>query len=151
MTTMEIRDEREEHNRFSAYVQGSRIGYASWILVGETVLLPHVEVDADRHDLGIGSLLVRRVFDEARSRGYTVLALCPFAHRWADLHPAYRDVVRNPKAGELAAVNALLAADQTMRTLHRDEPKLLTKIMEPGVVPDPLSPTGPADQGTNAW
>lgn len=125
MTTMEIRDEREEHNRFAAYVEGKRIGYASWIQVRETVLLPHVEVDADRHDLGIGSLLVRRVFDEARMRGYTVLALCPFAHRWADLHPAYQDVVRTPKAGELAAVNSLLAADQTMRTLHQDEPTTL--------------------------
>jgi predicted GNAT family acetyltransferase len=138
MTTMEIRDEREEHNRFAAYVEGKRIGYASWILVGETVLVPHVEVDADRHDLGIGSLLVRRVFDEARGRGYTVLALCPFAHRWADLHPAYRDVVRTPKAGELVAVNSLLAADQTMRTLHQDEPKLLEKMMKPGAVPDAI-------------
>ena len=138
MTTMEIRDEREDHNRFAAYVEGRRIGYASWILVGETVLLPHVEVDEDRHDLGIGSLLVRRVFDEARTRGYTVLALCPFAHRWADLHPAYRDVVRTPKAGELGAVNALLAADQTMRTLHQDEPKLLEKMMERGAVPDAI-------------
>jgi predicted GNAT family acetyltransferase len=136
MTTMEIRDECEEHNRFAAYVEGRRIGYASWILVGETVLVPHVEVDADRHDLGIGSLLVRRVFDEARARGYTVLALCPFAQRWADLHPAYRTVVRKPKAGELVAVNSLLAADQTMRTLHRDEPKLLEKMMENGPVPD---------------
>lgn len=136
MTTLEIRDEREDHNRFAAYVGGERIGYASWILVRDTVLLPHVEVDEDRHDLGIGSLLVRRVFDEARARGYTVLALCPFARRWADLHPAYRDVVRRPKAGELAAVNALLAADQTMRTLHRDEPKLLEKVIEGGALPD---------------
>lgn len=150
MTTMEIRDEREDHNRFAAYVEGRRIGYASWILVGETVLVPHVEVDADRHDLGIGSLLVRRVFDEARSRKYTVLALCPFAHRWADLHPAYKDVVRTPKAGELSAVNALLAADQTMRTLHRDEPKLVEKVVEPGVLPDALNPAGPTDQGA-AW
>jgi predicted GNAT family acetyltransferase len=136
MTTMEIRDEREDHNRFAAYVEGKRIGYASWILVRETVLLPHVEVDEDRHDLGIGSLLVRRVFDEARARGYTVLALCPFARRWADLHPAYRDVVRTPKAGELAAVNSLLAADQTMRLLHRDESKLLEQAVGHRSIPD---------------
>jgi predicted GNAT family acetyltransferase len=135
MTTMEIRDERDEHNRYAAYVEGRRIGYASWIQVHETVLLPHVEVDEDRHDLGIGSLLVRQVFDEARARGFTVLALCPFARRWADLHPAYRDVVRAPKVGELAAVNSLLAADQTLRVLHRDDPKLLDRPLEPGPAP----------------
>jgi predicted GNAT family acetyltransferase len=141
MTTMEIRDEREEHNRYAAYVEDRRIGYASWILVHETVLLPHVEVDEDRHDLGIGSLLVRRVFDEARARGFTVLALCPFARRWADLHPAYRDVVRAPKAGELAAVNSLLAADQTLRILHRDDSKLLERPLEPGPLPGVLPGT----------
>ncbi len=138
MTTMEIRDEREEHNRFAAYVGATRIGYASWILVRETVLLPHVEVDEDRHDLGIGSLLVRRVFDEARAEGYTVLALCPFASRWADLHPAYQDVVRRPKAGEVAAVNSLLAADQTMRLLHRGESKLLEHALEHAPMPEAI-------------
>jgi GNAT superfamily N-acetyltransferase len=89
--------------------------------VRETVLIPHIEVDADRHDLGIGSLLMRRILDDARAEGHTVLALCPFAHRWVDLHPNYRDVARRPKAGETAAVNALIAADRTMRLLHRAE------------------------------
>jgi predicted GNAT family acetyltransferase len=114
-----IADERESDQRYAAYVEGRQVGHASAILVRQTVLLPHVEVDPAMHDLGIGSLLVRRVLDDARAEGHTVLALCPFARRWADLHPAYRDVVRRPRAGELAAVNSLLAADRTMRLLHR--------------------------------
>jgi predicted GNAT family acetyltransferase len=130
METLEIRDEREEHQRYSAYVEGVRIGFASWILVRETVLLPHVEVDPDRHDLGIGSMLVRRVYDDARAEERTVLALCPFARRWADLHPAYQDVARTPKAGELTAVKSLIEADQTMRLLHRDEAKQLVEQVD---------------------
>lgn len=126
MTAMEIRDEREDHSRYSAYVDGLRIGFASWIQVRDTVLLPHVEVDADRRDLGIGSMLVRRAMDDARAEGHTVLALCPFTRRWVALHPAYRDVARRPKAGELGAINSLLEADRTMRLLHHDEPKLLS-------------------------
>jgi hypothetical protein len=47
--------------------------------------------------------------------------LCPFARRWADLHPEYLDVARTPEAGELAAVNSLIEAERTMRVLHRDE------------------------------
>lgn len=126
MTSMEIRDERADHSRYSAYVDGQRIGFASWIQVRDTVLLPHVEVDEDRRDLGIGSMLVRRAMDDARAEGRSVLPLCPFTRRWVDLHPAYLDVARRPKAGEIGAVRSLLEADRTMRVLHHDEPKLLS-------------------------
>jgi predicted GNAT family acetyltransferase len=120
MTGFVIEDERERENRYAAYLDGRRVGRASAIIVRETVLVPHIEVDADRHDLGIGSLLMRRILDDARAEGHTVLAMCPFARRWVELHPNYRDVSRRPKAGETLAVNALIAADRTMRLLHRD-------------------------------
>jgi hypothetical protein len=137
MTTMEIKDEREDHSRYSAYVDGLRIGFVSWIQVKDTVLLPHIEVDEDRRDLGVGSMLVRRAMDDARGEGCTVLPLCPFTRRWVELHPAYVDVARRPKAGELGAVNSLLEADRTMRLLHHDESKLLTLGAVPVATPLP--------------
>jgi predicted GNAT family acetyltransferase len=115
-----IGDEREQGHQYCAYLGGRRIGRLSAILVCQTVLVPHVEVDPERRDLGIGSLLVRRVLEDARREGRSVLALCPFAKRWVDLHPGYRDVARRPAPGEVTAVAALLAADRTMRLLHRD-------------------------------
>ncbi|HET9169441.1 MAG TPA: GNAT family N-acetyltransferase [Actinospica sp.] len=118
MNALVIEDERELEHRYAAYLDGRLVGHAGAILVRETILAPHVEVEPDKHDLGIGSLLVRRVYDDARAEGHTVLALCPFARRWADLHPAYRDVARRPRAGELAAVGSLIAAERTMRLLH---------------------------------
>lgn len=120
MNTLIIIDEREDDNRYAAYLDGERIGVASAIQVGDTVLIPHVEVSPGKRDLGIGSLLVRSALDDARSEGHTVLALCPYARRWADLHPKYRDIVRRPRAGERAAIDALVAADRTMRHLHHD-------------------------------
>ncbi|MBR7827755.1 N-acetyltransferase [Actinospica sp. MGRD01-02] len=120
MSKLVIEDERELEQRYAAYLDGRLVGCASAILVRETVLAPSVEVEPGKHDLGIGSLLLRRVFDDARAEGHTVLALCPYARRWADLHPGYRDVVRKPRAGELAAVGSLIAADRTMRLLHHD-------------------------------
>jgi predicted GNAT family acetyltransferase len=118
MSMLVIEDEREIDHRYAAYLGGRLVGHASAILVRETILAPHVEVDQDKHDLGIGSLLVRRVFDDARLEGHTVLTLCPFTRRWADLHPVYRDVFRRPRAGELTSIGALIAADRTMRLLH---------------------------------
>ena len=141
MTSIEIRDEREEHSRYSAYIDGLRIGFASCTQVRDTVLLPYVEVDVDRRDLGIGSLLVRRVMDDARTEGNTVLPLCPFARRWADLHPDYLDVARRPKAGEVAAVRSLLEADRTMRVLHHEEPRVDNADSEPETQPEAQSET----------
>ena len=149
MTSMEIRDERDEQSRYSAYIDGLRIGFVSCIQVRDTVLLPYVEVDIDRRDLGLGSLLVRRVMDDARTEGNTVLPVCPFAQRWTDLHPEYVDVARRPKAGELAAVRSLLEADRTMRVLHHDEPKLNSPNPEPETEPsgtaEPPQTPGSAD------
>ena len=125
MTTMEIRDEREDRARYAAYVEGVRIGFASSILVNDTILLPYVEVDEERRDLGIGSMLVRRALDDARAEGNSVIALCPFVRRWVDLHPDYLDVARRPRSGELGAVNSLVAADRTMRLLRHEEPRAL--------------------------
>jgi predicted GNAT family acetyltransferase len=118
VNNLTIKDERENGNRYAAYLGEARVGTLSALLVHGTVLLPHIEVDATRHDLGIGSILVRRALDDARAEGHTALAISPFVKRWADLHPTYRDVVRKPMAGELAAVSSLIAADRTLRLLH---------------------------------
>jgi len=131
MTTMEIRDERAQRSRYAAYVEGVRIGFASCVQVHDTILLPHVEVDPERRDLGLGSMLVRRVLDDARAEGNTVIPLCPFARRWVDLHPDYAQVARTPKPGERGAMNSLVQADRTMRLLHQEESKILVLDVEP--------------------
>jgi predicted GNAT family acetyltransferase len=69
MNTFVILDEREEENRYAAYLEGQCIGRASAIVVKETVLIPHVEVEPAKRDLGIGSPLLRRAFDDARTEG----------------------------------------------------------------------------------
>lgn len=115
-----IRDERETDNGYAAFLENRRIGRASAILVTDTILITHVEVDPAARDLGIGSLLVRRAFDDARREGHSVLALCPFARRWVDWHPDYRDVAREPKAGERTALAALVAAERTQHTPQHD-------------------------------
>ena len=114
--TLEIKAE-EGRERYTAYLDGRAVGSAQWILVRDTVLVPFVRVAPEDHDTGIGSLLMRRIFDDARASQRTVLALCPFARRWTQLHPAYRGTARDPRWGERAAIRALLLAARTRRQL----------------------------------
>ena len=116
-----ILDERESENGYAAYLDGERIGQTSAILLTDTILITHVEVDPDKRDLGIGSLLMRRAFDDARREGHTVLALCPFARRWVDWHPGYRDIAREPRAGERSALAALIASDRATHAPDRGQ------------------------------
>jgi len=98
-------------------VDGRRVGHAAWALVRETVVLPHIRVQARWRDAGIGSLLARRAFDDARAEGHSVLPWCPFMRRWAQLHPGYRDVVRPPRPAEVPSIRAAVAAAETLEEL----------------------------------
>lgn len=111
---LEIRDERDEC-RYSAYLDGRRVGHAAWLLIRETVVLPHVRVDADV--VGVGSLLVRRAFDDARAEGHSVLPWCPYTRRWAQLHPGYRDVARRPRTGERTFVQRAVNATEALEEM----------------------------------
>lgn len=110
----EIRDERDEC-RYSAYLDGRRVGHVAWLLIRETVVLPHVRVDADV--VGVGSMLVRRAFDDARAEGHSVLPWCPYTRRWALLHPGYRDVARRPRAAERTFIQRAVTATEALEEM----------------------------------
>jgi predicted GNAT family acetyltransferase len=116
--SIEIRDEREV-GRYTAYLDGRRIGYATWVKVHDTVVLPHAEVAPAWERQGIGSMLARRAFEDARADGLAVLPLCPFMKRWAELHPEFRDIVRTPRPGEMPAVNDAVHAARTLEALAK--------------------------------
>lgn len=124
--TIEIRDEREERGRYAAYLDGQRLGHATWVKVHDTVVLPHTEVELEWEGRGIGSLLARRAFDDARADGLTVLPFCPFMKRWAELHPDYRDVVRTPRPGELPSIESAVHAAQTLELLAKSSDEATT-------------------------
>lgn len=116
---LEIRDERGGY-RYSAYCDGRRVGHAAWVLVRQTVVLPHIDVDESWHGLGVGSQLARRAFDDARADGHSVLPYCPFMRRWAQLHPEYRDVARRPRPGEPASIHGTVAAAEALEEMGLD-------------------------------
>ena len=143
--TLEIKAE-EGRERYTAYLDGRPVGSAQWILDRDTVLVPYVRVAPEDHDKGIGSLLMRRICDDARQHDRTVLALCPFARRWKQLHPAYRDTTREPRWGERGAIRALLLAARTRRQL--DGFSGFSDVTDDSDEPLPVSSTGVSSGGT---
>lgn len=123
--TLEIRDERGEC-RYSAYLGGRRVGHAAWVLVRKTVVLPHVCLDTDARAAGVGSLLLRRAFDDARAEGHTVLPWCPYTRRWAQLHPGYADVARRLRVGERSFVQRAVGAAEVLEEMTLSRPPRLT-------------------------
>jgi predicted GNAT family acetyltransferase len=57
------------------------------------ITLYHTEVQEGFEGQGIGSGLVRGVFDDARARGLRVDPKCPFVVRWLERHKDQADIL----------------------------------------------------------
>ncbi len=60
------------------------------------IVLVHTEVQEGFEGQGIGSRLVKAVFDDVRSRGGKVIPQCPFILRWLERHPEQHDLLASP-------------------------------------------------------
>lgn len=109
----EIRAEREEH-RYSAFLDGARIGHAAWVRVGDVVVVPHVYVDALYRSTGVESDLAGAICADAQKEGATVLASSVFLQRFAYRHPQYDKVLREPHPGEMALIGPLVDAAESI-------------------------------------
>jgi hypothetical protein len=54
--------------------------------------LIHTEVDESLERRGLGSTLVTKALDDARSEGLEVVPLCPFVEWFIEQHPEYQDL-----------------------------------------------------------
>lgn len=83
-----------ERERFEARDEAGEIaGVVTYQLSGNIMVYTHTEVDAEYEGRGVGSTLARVVMDDARSKGRTVVPLCPFLADWLEKHPEYNDIV----------------------------------------------------------
>lgn len=80
-------------HRFEATVDDAVAGFAEYELSGDTMILPHTEVDPSFGGQGVGSALARFALDEARRRGVTVLPLCSFIRGYLERHPDDADLL----------------------------------------------------------
>jgi len=89
---MEMRDDTENH-RYVAEIDGKVVGSAVYHLRNGRHIFVHTEVDAAHEGEGVGSDLARYALDDVRSKGGTVVPVCPFIAAYVKRHPEYQDLV----------------------------------------------------------
>jgi uncharacterized protein len=87
-----VRDNAEQR-RYELYVGDTLAGFADYHAQPGLVTVLHTEVDAAFDGRGLGSKLLRAMFDDVRGRGARVLAVCPFARSFLQRHDEYADLV----------------------------------------------------------
>jgi predicted GNAT family acetyltransferase len=101
MATAEFVDDRDAR-RYRLLVEGEEVGFVDYDPVGsESILIKHTEVGSQHAGRGYGSELVRRVIEDARARGLSVIPICPYALNYIRRHPEHRDAVRAEMRGNL--------------------------------------------------
>lgn len=84
--------------RYEAHMDGRLAGFSAYIRTPEMIAFLHTEVDPEFEGRGVGSALARQALDEARERGQSVLAACPFIAGWIAHHPDYQDLEYTPRS-----------------------------------------------------
>lgn len=85
----------EDGHRYSARLDGVEVAWSEVDTIGGTsLLIKHTEVVPGREGHGYGSALIRRLLDEVRAQGRTVMPLCVFAANFMRTHPETLDLVR---------------------------------------------------------
>lgn len=93
--TIEVTD-APEATRFEARVDGELAGFIQYKVRPEAVVLVHTQVLDEYEGKGVGSVLVRRVLDDIRSRDGKIIPTCPFVAEYIRRHPDYLNVVAPP-------------------------------------------------------
>lgn len=82
-----------EKSRFEAYLDGQRMGKASYRLSNTSITFTHTEVDDAAEGKGVGSAIAQTALDSARERGLGVVPECKFIAHYISRHPEYLDLV----------------------------------------------------------
>ncbi len=82
-----------QRNRYELVMGERVVGFADYFLDGQVITVPHVEVEPAARGGSLGSLLVRSMLDDVRSRGLSIRPLCPFVRVYIRGHEEYADLV----------------------------------------------------------
>ena len=90
-------ENQPDQSRYALISDGEVIGVAEYDLRDDAIVFTHTEVDPDAGQDGLGSKLVRAALDDVRSKGGSVVPLCPFVRGWIDRHQDYADLVASSR------------------------------------------------------
>jgi predicted GNAT family acetyltransferase len=90
--TVTIRQNHEEQ-RYEAIVDGRLAGYVTYVEKPGGIVYVHTEVEDAFEGQGIGGRLAAGALDDARARGLSVVAQCPFIAEYIRRHPDYQPLL----------------------------------------------------------
>lgn len=85
----------EERSRYELLIDGEVVGVADYQIDGDTVIMPHTEIEASRRGQGLGETLVRAALDDIRTTGRRVVPRCWFVRDFIEANADYADL-RSP-------------------------------------------------------
>jgi uncharacterized protein len=83
----------DSQNRYELVMGGTVVGVADYRIVGDTVVMPHTQIDPSHRGQGLGAVLVRAALDDIRSSGRTVDAQCWFVAEFIEANEEYADLL----------------------------------------------------------
>jgi uncharacterized protein len=84
---------REDLGRYEVLVGGHTAGFVEFRDVGGVREFTNSQVDAEFEGRGLGSTLMAQTLDAERAAGRRIRPRCPFAKRFIERNPEYRDLV----------------------------------------------------------
>ncbi|TDW94970.1 MULTISPECIES: GNAT family N-acetyltransferase [Kribbella] len=108
MSEEELIDNTEQ-GRFELHRDEHLVGWLYYTrLRPNRYALRHTEVEAGHQHQGVASAMIRRVFDEIRTREGTVTAICPFVADFVSRTSTYDDLIdpRHPGYPDRATAEA---------------------------------------------
>lgn len=91
---VDLQVEHNEDARQFEVKMGEHVALLQYLLRDHEIVFIHTEVPAPFEGKGIGSKLARAGLEYAKTKGFAVVARCPFVARYIQKHPEYAGLVK---------------------------------------------------------
>jgi predicted GNAT family acetyltransferase len=93
--SIEVSDapERERFEARDSDADQALAGFMTYQLTGNIIAFTHVDVSPGYEGGGVNDALARAAMDDARTRGRTVVPICPSLAEWLTRHREYDKIV----------------------------------------------------------
>ncbi|HEY2555771.1 MAG TPA: GNAT family N-acetyltransferase [Diaminobutyricibacter sp.] len=83
-----------ELNRYVILKDDEQVGFTEYHIHDDEIDFYHTEVDPERREGGLASILVQSALDDVRDNSdRRLVASCPYVRHWLREHPEYRDLL----------------------------------------------------------
>ncbi|RJF96278.1 GNAT family N-acetyltransferase [Noviherbaspirillum saxi] len=88
-----ILHDNADARRYELIADGNVVGFAQYMVDGDTVTIVHTEILPQHEGKGYGSALARQTLEQVRATNRNVMPACEFIASYIDRHAEYEDLV----------------------------------------------------------